>query len=145
MNPNTALYIGTHGPLRKVCRQTFEWKGDSKVIVAIWHDGWVGSTHYWRRLARVMHCVEKKKLKVRTLITFFDSSIDAFREREGGDRLPLLFRLLGRDPDSRDGCCPITDFERLGNAPIPFDPDSPETALILESNKSLGLYFNEQG
>ncbi|MBE0541749.1 MAG: hypothetical protein IH623_10225 [Verrucomicrobia bacterium] len=143
MKQNTVVYIGADGPLRKACRQIFEWKGDPKVIVVIRHEGWVGSTHYWRRLAKVIQCVEKKRITARALITFFGSSVDEMLGRDGGDRLPLIFRLLGRDTASRDGCCRITDLKRLGKTPIPFDPNDPETALILQSNKIMGLCFNE--
>lgn len=143
MSKNTAIYIGADGPLRKACQQTFKWAGKGKVIVVIWHTGWKNAPRNWLHLARVMKCAEKVKTRPRTLITFFGASIDEFIAQEGGDRLPLLFRLLGRDPASRDGCCPITNFARLGQAPIPFNSNDPETSLILRTNKLMGLSCDE--
>ena len=130
--------------LRNACRKIFEWKGESKVIVVIWHDEWKKVDRHWLKLARVMKRAAKAKAPARTLITFFGASIDEFLDKEGGDRLPLLFRLLGRDPASRTGCCPITDFEKLGMAPQAFTPPAQETALILRSNKIMGLCYDEQ-
>jgi hypothetical protein len=143
MSNNTAIYIGTGGSLRRICRQHFEWKGDGKVIVVIWHPEWKGANGHWLKLARVMKRAEKARMRIRTLIAFFGASIDEFFDKDAGDRLPLLFRLLGRDPASRAGCCPITDFDRMGNAPIPFEPAKAETALILKANGIMGLCYNE--
>jgi hypothetical protein len=137
------IYIAgkKNGPLVKACQQVFRWTEPNGLIVVIWHGDWKDNDEFWMELANTMSSAMVKK-RTRTLITFFGASIDEMRSKDGGDRLPLLFRLLGRDPDSRDGCCPITDFKQLGQAPIVFDPNDPETALILESNKTMGLCYD---
>ncbi|MEM6915235.1 MAG: hypothetical protein AAF491_01620 [Verrucomicrobiota bacterium] len=131
---------GKDGALVKTCQMVFRWTGDGKVIVVFWHGDWSDDEAFWIQVASVMKTARKGD---RTLITFFSSSIDEMRKQKGGDRLPLLFRLLGRDPDSRRGCCQITDFQRLGNAPLLYDPEAHETKRILKSNQILGLIANE--
>ena len=128
------------GPLVKACEQVFRWTGENPVIVVIWHRDWKDDGDYWRLIAETM---SNAKPKTRTLIALFGVSVDEILGEDGGDRLPLIFRLLGRDTASRDGCCQITDFKRLGKTPISFDPTDPETALILQSNRILGLCHNE--
>lgn len=129
-------YIGAEGPLYAACEKTLGWQCSDKLIIVIWHEGWADKGNYWKDLAKA---IAVSQGGTRTLITFFGDTMEDFQEKEGGHMLPLLFRLLGRDPNIRSGCCPITDFERLGRSLLPFDPNDPETALILRANKILGL------
>jgi hypothetical protein len=129
------------GPLIKACKQVFTWNKPQQLIVVIWHPEWKDDEEFWDAVAANL---TDTKEGTRTLITFFGASIDEMRNGDGGDRLPLLFRLLGRDPDSRSGCCPITAFTRLGKAPIQFDPNDPDTKLILSSNEALELCIHER-
>lgn len=139
-----ATYIGGkgegEGPLVKACQQVFTWEGAGDLIVVIWHSDWKDDPEFWNKVAKTM---AKAEPGTRTLITFFGESLDQMRSADGGDRLPLLFRLLGRVPFAREGCCRITDFERLGKAPVPFNPADAETALLLRSNQIMGLSFVE--
>ncbi len=136
------IYIAgkKNSSLAKACQQVFRWAEADGLIVVIWHRDWKDDGEFWGALANTMSTAEKGS---RTLIAFFGDSIEEMLGEDGGDRLPLIFRLLGRDTDSRDGCCRITDFKRLDKMPISFDPTDQETALIVKSNKIMGLCHNE--
>jgi len=134
------IYIGATGPLKRACQKVFQWNLEGDIVVVLWHKGWAETPRFWRHLECVMRCFIKKGHKARTLVAFFEHSIDFYREEQGGHLLPLLFRLLGRDPNSLHGCCRITDFSRLGGSLLEFDPiGDPETALILKGNRIMGL------
>jgi len=124
------------GPLEKACQRVFGWDQHQNLIVIVWHAEWRNKKDFWDRIAKTMAA---QTSRASTLVVFFGDSIEAIRSGDGGDRLPLLLRLLGRDPQSRHGCCPITDFPHLGGAPIAFDRTDPETALILKGNIIMGL------
>jgi hypothetical protein len=137
MSPVT--YIGAEGPLEKACRQVFTWKlpNEMPLIVVLWHEGWESQQSYWTTLENRMRNQSDVCL---TLVTYFGHSIEEFRKKEGGRFLPLLFRLLGQDPDFPRGCCSITDFERIGSAPVIYDPvNDQETLLRNKVNQILGL------
>jgi hypothetical protein len=125
------------GSLEKACQQVFDWTKDQKLIIVIWHSEWKDEVVFWRRIAETM---ASQTTKVSTLVVYFGDSLEAMKADEGGDRLPLLFRLLGRGSESRHGCCRITDFARLGGAIADFDPNAPETKLIIEGNRIMGLF-----
>jgi len=125
------------GPLERACQQVFGWTREQELIVVVWHPSWRDDEEFWRRIAQRMH---KQNSRASTLVVHFGGSLEEMKNGDGGDRLPLLFRLLGRDPQSRQGCCPITDFQHLGEASIDFNPDDSETSLILEGNRIMELF-----
>lgn len=125
------------GVLERACHQVFGWTKEQKLIVVIWHPEWKNNEDYWKRIAETM---ASQTNKVWTLVVYFGDSLEAMKGDDGGDRLSLLFRLLGRDSESRHGCCRITDFPRLGGAIAEFDPNTPETKMIIEGNRIMGLF-----
>lgn len=125
------------GTLEKACKQVFSWAKDHKLIVVVWHPEWMDDEKFWRRVAVTM---AGQNSKVSTLVVSFDDTLEEMRNGDGGARLPLLFRLLGRDSQSHHGCCQITDFPHLGGAVVEFDPSDLETSIVLDGNRIMGLF-----
>ena len=140
------IYIGATRPLKRACQHVFQWNLQEDIVIVLWHTGWSENPRYWRHLESVMRCFIKNKRQARTLVAFFEPRIELYREEAGkgesrqAQLLPLVLRLLGRDPLSPSGCCRIADFKRLGESLLKFDPiGDPETALILKGNRIMGL------
>jgi hypothetical protein len=125
-----------NGPLTKACNIVFKWAKPDNLIIVIWHEGWSTKPEYFT-LLRDAVCAKTKPFQV--LITFFGNNLLEYRERPGGHLLPLLFRLLNMDPEYPKGCCPITDFNQLGNAVVEIDPSDHEVRLSQKANEMLGL------
>jgi len=130
---------GQKSPLTAACKQVFEWTGQTPpLFVIVWHQEWGES--YWDQLAEQLKGPARG---TRYLVVFFNDNLDDCRKGNGGSRLSLLWRLLGQDPDHPQGWCRITDFESLGQSPIPLpECDVHDAALRRRANEILGFSIN---
>ena len=130
-------YLGdeNEGPLIRACKTVFRWPNPEDLIVVIWHEGWNTKPNYW---AALRDAILSRSNDFAVVVTFFGGSLSEFRTRPGGHLLPLLFRLLNMDPEHPAGCCSITDFCRLGKAPVNISIGH-EVRLSRRANAILGL------